>query len=178
MRKKHLPTLSILLAILLSAICSFVPQALADASERVPAKIQALLIAKLLVFNKGISDGGHISIYVIGAPEFAAEMKKAVGKKIGKSRLVAISEGTSLPSSWKPSAIYLGDASKVEEVIAYTRSNKLLSITGISELVSKGVTLGLGVSDKRPKILLNLLSSKKEDISWHPTMFKISTIVK
>jgi hypothetical protein len=166
------------MAVLLSAICLLASQPLADAAERVPIKIQAVLIAKLLVFNKGISDGGHISIYVIGAPEFAAEMKKAVGKKIGKSRLVAITEGTSLPSSWKPSVIYLGDASMVEEVIAYTRSNKLLSITGISELVSKGITLGLGVSDKKPKILLNLLSSKKEDISWHPTIFKISTIVK
>lgn len=180
MRKNALFALSILfMAIMLSVIGSPAFQAVADDSERVPVKIQAVLIAKLLVFDKDISSGGHISIHVIGAPDFAAEMKKAVGKKIGQSRLVAITEGTSLPTAWKPSAVYLGDPAMLKDVMAYTRSNQLLSITGVPDLVSKGITLGLGVSaDKKPKILLNLLASKEENISWHPTMFKISTIIK
>jgi len=149
----------------------------AENFEAAPVNIQTSLFLKLLVFNKDISQDDKVSVYVIGNPDFAAEMKKEIGTKIGKATLSDVAEGVNLPSQ-KPSVIYLGDISKLDEIIRYTRENKLLSITGIPDLVSKGISLGVGISDGKPKVLLNMSASKEEDIPWNPAILKISTIFK
>ena len=143
----------------------------------VPVSIQAALFCKLLVFNQEISTGSSISIYIVGASDFANEMQQVLGKKIGKSKITSILEGTGLPD-YKPSIIYVGNTSKADALIVYARQNKVLTITGIPELVSAGVTLGLGVLNQKPRILLNILASKEEGINWNPTIFKIAVITK
>ena len=70
-------------------------------------------------------------------------MKKAIGKKIGNATLSDVKEGENLPPR-KYSVIYVGDASKADTFIRYTRENQLLSITGIPWIVPKGVSLGFG----------------------------------
>lgn len=148
-----------------------------ESYRKIPPKIQAALFLKILAFNNDINKGGDITLYVISSPGFASEMKKSVGKKIGKSKMATISEGAALPSQ-KPSAIYIGESAKLDEVLSYTRSNQVLSITGFPGLVAKGVTLGLGSAGGRPKILLNVSASKDESINWSPAIYKISTIIK
>ncbi len=143
----------------------------------VPVDIQATLFLKILAFNNDINRGGEVTIHVINSHEFAAEINKSVGEKIGKSELAAVNDALGLPSQ-KPSVIYIGDSSMFDEIIKYTRSNNILSLTGIPSLVEKGATLGVGVSGGKPKVLLNISSSKKEGISWNPVILKISKIYK
>jgi hypothetical protein len=147
----------------------------AEDFAKAPPEIQAALCVKLIGFDKTLS--GNISICVIGAPEFAAEMKKGIGKDIGNAKLASVSESAGLPSE-KPSVLYLGDAAKLDEVIAYSRANKVLSITGIPELVEKGIALGIGVSEGKPKVLLNMTSSKEEGRDWNPAILKIAKIIQ
>jgi hypothetical protein len=147
----------------------------AEDIAKAPPEIQAALFVKLLGFDKTLS--GNVSICVIGSPEFAVEMKKGIGKDIGNGKLASVSESAGLPSE-KPSAVYLGDGSKANEVIAYARSNKVLSITGIPELVEKGISLGVGVSEGKPKVLLNMASSKEEGRDWNPAILKVAKIIQ
>lgn len=142
-----------------------------------PPKIQAAIFLKLLAFSKDLGSAGDISVHVIGSPEFADEMKKTVGREIGKSKIVSVEETSELPSR-KPSVIYVGNPAKLEEIIAYSRSSKVLSITGIPDLVAKGVTLGIGVAEGKPKILLNVSASEKEGLAWNPAIMKISALIK
>jgi len=142
-----------------------------------PPKLQAGLFLKLLAFNKGLASGGDISIYVMGSPEFAAAMRTGIGKTVGKARIRSVTEGNSLPTD-KPEVIYVGSASMTDTVIKYTRANHIISITGRPDQVEKGVTLGVGVLAGKPRILLNLWSSKEEGIDWNPAILKISTIIK
>ncbi|GBC61560.1 hypothetical protein DENIS_2522 [Desulfonema ishimotonii] len=142
-----------------------------------PVDIQATLFIKLFIFNNDLNKGKDITIHVINSPEFAAEIRKSVGKKIGKSKLISVSEADSLPSE-KPSVIYLGNPAMLKEALEYTRKKEVLSITGIPELIEKGVTLGIGVVDKKPKIFFNVSSSEREDMDWNPVILKISTILK
>jgi hypothetical protein len=51
-------------------------------------------------------------------------------------------------------------------------------MTGIPDLVPKGISLGIGLSGGKPKILLNLSSSKDEGIDWNHAILKVSTIFK
>ena len=144
---------------------------------KAPADIQATLFLKIFLFNNDLNKGKDIRIHVIDAPEFAAEIKKAEGNKIGKSKIVAVTAGSTLPDE-RPSIVYIGDPERTEEITQYTRAEHILSITGLPELVERGVTLGVGVVDKKPKILFNLSASKEENMDWNPVILEISTIVK
>lgn len=142
-----------------------------------PISVQAPLVLKLLAFEQKIATDGDITVHVIGSSDFAGELKKSVGEKIGKGQLASVSESEDLPAE-KPSVIYIGDDAKLDAILAYTKQNGVLSVTGIPDLVSRGVTLGIGVSGEKPKILLNVLSSKEENTNWNPAIMKVSTIVK
>ncbi len=166
LRMKHLMFISFLLMLFAAVVY---------AEDKAPPEIQAALFVKLIGFDKTLS--GNISICVIGAPEFAAEMKKGIGKDIGSVKLASVSESAGLPSE-KPSVVYLGDTSKLAEVIAYTRSNHILSMTGIPELVEKGISLGIGVSEGKPKVMLNMTSSKEEGRDWNPAILKVAKTIQ
>ncbi len=169
--KKTTPYALFLLVLL---VFPSIPQAEYD---HAPIDIQAKLFLKLFLFNNDLNQGEDVVIHVIDAPAFAAEIKKAVGMEIGKSRLSAVTEGHGLPDD-PPSVLYLGTARNLASVIAYTQGRKVLSITGIPELVTEGVTLGVGVEKKKPKILFNLSASEKEGMDWNPVILKIATVVK
>lgn len=139
-----------------------------------PVQMQAALFMKLLSFHEGISGGGAVSLHVVGAPDFAAEMQGIIGEKIGNSELAEVTENSDLPPQ-TPSVIYAGDASKLDAILEYTRKNSVLSITGIPELVVKGVSLGIGVAGGKPRILLNISASKEENINWNHAILKVST---
>lgn len=142
-----------------------------------PADIQAALTLKLLAFHEKLSSSSNITVYVVNGSEYAHILKKAIGKPIGSSTLSSVIEGDDVPGE-KPSVIYLGNSSKLDDILSYSRSNDILSITGDPSLISKGVTLGFGVSQEKPKILLNLSSSKLEDINWNPAILKVAITTK
>ncbi len=161
--------------LILTSLFIWPPMVIAEEYYVAPTKIQAALFMKLLTFDKNLSKKENITIHIIGSSDFAAEIEKRVGSKIGSSTLSAITQGPDIPKQ-KPSVIYLGDASKLNEVLQYTSTNKILSITGMAELVPKGVSLGVGISvkDNKPKVLLNKNSSKNENIYWNPAILKIA----
>ena len=143
-----------------------------------PANIAAAMLVKLVAFEKKVSSGGDISIYVLGAAEVAAELQKGIGKPIGNATLKSVESGDDLPGN-KPSVLYVGNAAKLPAVTKYTHENKILSATGLPDLVSKGVTLGFGVGeDGKPKILLNLTTSVEEGLEWNPAIMKVATTIK
>jgi len=143
-----------------------------------PPELAAALIVKLVGFEKTVAAGGDIAIYVIGAQEWAAKLKGAVGQKIGKATLASVDHGDGLPTD-KPSILCLGDAAKVADVTAYTQAEKVLSVTNQPDLATDGITLALGVGDDgKPQVTLNLASSKAEGRDWNPAIMKIAKTVK
>lgn len=162
----------LILLVLLSAVSS---AQVADA----PANVAAALTVKLVGFAENLSETGkEITIHVIGAPDVAAELEKGIGKPVGKATLKGVTSGSGMPAS-VPTVLFIGDASKLADGIAYTQSNKILSITSKPDLVSKGSTLGVGVGeDGKPKILLNLTSSNEEGINWNPAIMKVAQTIK
>ena len=151
----------------------------ADAQlKKAPADVAAVMLIKVADFEKNISDGRDISIYVIDAPDVAVELRKAIGKPIGKSVLRSVESDSKLPAS-APSILYVGSASKVNEAIGYTRANKILSATGNPDWVERGISLGFGVGDDgKPKILINSEGSKEENLEWNPALLKIAKLVQ
>jgi len=164
----------ILPAMLLLLVSSSIAQ-----TAEAPPNVAAALTVKLVGFAENLSsEGSEVSIYVLGSPDVAAELLKGVGKPVGKAILQTVMSGDGLPET-APTVLFLGDASKLTETTAYTKTNKILSITNQPDLVTEGVTLGVGVgSDNKPKILLNLTSTTEEGISWNPAIMKVARTIK
>jgi len=174
--KQRKPIASVVCLSLLLMFCQS-SSLLAQDIDEAPAKLQAALFVKSLAFNKGLASGGDISIYVMGSPEFATAMKSGIGKPVGQARISAVTTGEGLPTE-KPEVIYVGNASMTNTVIEYTRANGIMSMTGQPDQVKKGVALGVGVREGKPKILLNLSASKAEGIDWNPALLKIATVFR
>jgi hypothetical protein len=144
--------------------------------KKAPADVAAAMLIKVADFEKNISDGRSVGIYVMGAPEVAAELRKGVGKPIGKGTLGRVDAGNGLPSG-RPDILFVGSASGVVSALEYTRKNRVLSATGSPDLVERGITLGFGIGeDDKPKILLNSKSSAAEGVDWNPAILKIAKI--
>jgi hypothetical protein len=162
---KALTTLSLITALFAS------PPLLA---QRVaPAKVQAVIISKVLAFNTNLGSEDFV-IHVIGEGAVAKELRKLIGTKCGNATLKDVSEGAGAPDNGAK-VIYLQDANA--EVIAFSRNKKLLTITGNPSLVSDSVSLGVGVENDKPVILLNLANSKEEGIVWNPAILRVATKV-
>ena len=143
------------------------------AQDKAPAKLQAALLLKILAFYTNLGDK-PFTIHVVGAPDIAKELKALVGKTAGKATLNAVNEGSGAPGS-PAEVVYVG--SDPAGITAYTQSNKVLSVTGIPSFVNDGVTLGIGIENKKPKIILNLSSSKAEEINWNPAILKVAATI-
>jgi hypothetical protein len=142
-------------------------------SQKAPPNLQAALLMKLLAFYTNLG-ADPFTIHVVGAPAVASELKKFVGKNAGKATLNGVTEGDAPPAG--PKVIYVGK--NVPDLISHTQSNQVLSVTGDPAFVPQGVTLGISVEGKKPKILLNLTSSKNEGINWNPAILKVAATIK
>ena len=142
-------------------------------TKNAPAAVAAALLVKVLGFEKNIS-AGEITIYVLASPAIAAALKTVMGE----TNIKHVHSGNNLPAS-KPSVLFIGDESKLSAAIEYTRKNKVLSATSVTDLVIKGVSVGFGIGDNnKPKILLNINSSAEEDLEWNPAIMKVAQIIK
>lgn len=147
-------------------------------SRQLPADVTASLILKLLPMESGFaSRTGKVTIFVIGDDELAKALEQSIGKPIGKCSLEKVVSSEELPSK-RPDCIYVGDVSMVDTILAYTRSERVLSVTAIEELASKGVALTLALgADGKPEIFLNLGASAKEGLAWTRAILKIAKMV-
>jgi len=143
------------------------------AASAAPANIQAALIIKLLpmVNNLGARE---YKIHVVGAPEIAEILKGEIGKTTGKAKLIGVTAGDGPPAE-PVDVIYVGN--NAGPATQYSQSNGALSITGNPDLIKAGVTLGIGLENKKPKIFLNLKSSKAEGVDWNPAILKLAQTV-
>ncbi|MDJ0835963.1 MAG: YfiR family protein [Acidobacteriota bacterium] len=145
----------------------------APSQDKAPPNIQAALFMKLLAFYTNLGSD-PFTIHVVGAPNVAKALKTYIGKKAGKAKLKSVTEGSGPPNG-VAQIVYVGqDAGTLTK---YCQANGVLSITGISKYVNEGVTLGIGVENGKPKILLNLSSTKAENINWNPQILKVASTI-
>jgi hypothetical protein len=138
-----------------------------------PAQISAILLVKVIGFEKNISKN-DISIYVLGSPPIADALQKVVGQ----ANIKNVASGNDLPTS-KPNILFVCSAANLGNAIKYSQENKVLTVTNYPSFVQSGVTLGFGVmDDKRAKILFNINSSAKEGLDWNPAIMKVAQIIK
>ena len=143
-----------------------------------PPPVAAALTIKVAAFEKHLSTTDEISIFVLKSDEVANELIKGIGTKIGNATLIRVESGDTLPDNI-PSLLFIGEGSDLFKALAYTRNQKIMSVTHIDDYSSRGVTICLGVGqDGKPQIILNLTSTIEEGLSWNPAIMKVAKTVK
>jgi hypothetical protein len=125
--------------------------------------------------------GGKLVIGVIGSPEALEAFSRLKGTAIDRARTIEVSEIVaveSFPPRRPLTALFVGPAADLGRVMDYTRANAVLSVTNRPELVEQGVTLGVGLENNRPKVLLNLRGSEREKLRWDTKILKISRLYR
>ena len=153
--------------LIFSAVSAAVPAFAAPQSA--PAHLQAALILKLLPYYGNLGDK-QITIHVVGADDVAEQLKSSLGKALGKATLVNVTTGDTPVDG--AAVVYVGK--NAADNISWTQAHQALSITGNPDLVTQGVTLGIGLENAKPKIFLNLTSSKAEGADWNPAILKVA----
>lgn len=144
-------------------------------AEPLPPSLLSPLVVRVLSFEANLASSEAISLYVLNAPDFAQELRSMIGRSVGKSKLDRVDSGSEIPTS-RYSAIYVADTSRLDEVLRYTRSQKVLSISGNPDLIGKGIAICIDSKGGRPQFTLNLTATKEENLAWDPLLTRNAVI--
>ena len=141
------------------------------------------IILKIMMLDRELQAkcGGEIVVGVIGSRGATRAFSALQGEPIDKDgtvRVVRVVELKKLPPAVQPTFVFAGKNADPKLVTKYTRDKNVLSVTNVPDHVNAGVTLGIGVENNRPKVLLNLTGSEAERMSWDPKILKISKTIR
>ena len=165
---------------LAALLCAWLLAPVPARAEQIDMDLASKIILKVMMLDKDIhrKTGGEIVVGVIGSRSATRSFRALKGQPIDRRSLMHVAEVIEYdklpPVSEAPTFLFAGADADPSEVMRYTRDNDLLSVTTVAGHVDKGITLGIGVEENRPKILLNLTGSKAERMSWDPKILKIS----
>ena len=83
---------------------------------------------------------GDVSIYVLKSQTMGDLFINKKSEKIGKSQLSTVMVSDDVPA-FKVTILFIGAETNLDAAITYARANKVMTVTSIPELVSRGVTL-------------------------------------
>jgi hypothetical protein len=70
-----------------------------------------------------------------------------------------------------------GNDANVVDIVALSRRLGVTSMTGVPDYVRQGISIGVGYSQDRPQILINLSSARAERSDLDASLLRIATIV-
>lgn len=157
----------VLTALVAMFLVSFV-NPVSAATQAAPAQLQSALILKLLPYYQNLGDK-NFTIHVVGSEDIAKKLRENIGVQIGKATLVNVTTGDTPING--AAVVYIA---KGADALNWTQKNKVLSVSGDPNMVSQGVTLGISLEDGKPKVFLNLRTSKAEGADWNSAILKVA----
>lgn len=164
----------------------------------VPAETQVPLLLKILTYDRNLASKSGTDL-VVGVVFNSANRPSAVAAdKIGtalygmkgrtvKGRAVrwftveytSLSDIESVIRSKGIGVLYLtpGLDDRVDGIMGLSRRLGVTSMTGVPEYVRQGISVGVGYSQDRPQILINLSSARAERSDFDASLLRIATIV-
>ncbi|CAH8296458.1 uncharacterized protein DUF4154 [Mariniflexile fucanivorans] len=143
----------------------------------VPEKIQAALLSKVLKYNPQIQQSPKIQILVVfdnNSEINKDEFIKGLGNSI-EAKAIYPSELEQNISGYQ--AVYFMQGIHYQASIC--KKYKVLSVTGTPRFIEQGeISLGFGLQNNKPIILVNLISLEKENQSFSSDILRISKIYK
>lgn len=156
----------------------------------VPVKIQVPLLYKVFNFEKNIQSiqGDTIKIAVVynAADADSVTVKDEVleafvanaAKKIRNKSCEAVAvDNQSDLSSFHVVYLTPGNDDKLDSLVNTCNSNGILSVTGVTEYINKGVTLALGKENNKPKLFINKSAAQLSGVSFSATLLTLARVI-
>ncbi len=141
----------------------------------VPENIQAALLPKVLKFNPVISEKATIKMLVVYDNNSQSNKDKFI-KELGQSMEIKAIRLAELKETITGYDLVYFMPGIIDET-QLCKTHKVLSVTGISQYVEQGlISLGFGVQNNKPKILVNLKSLEAEGQSLSSDILRIAKI--
>jgi hypothetical protein len=173
----------------------------AGAAEPMPLApdLQVPLILKILTYDRHFETkaGKELAIGIVYAPLDPASVKTAndvaetlyrySGKTVKRLPiryfLLEYKDPENLARALDQrgvSVLYVapGNGRNLAAILGVTKQQGATSATGVPDYVRRGVSVGLGVSQDRPQILINLGSSRSEGSEFDASLLRIATVLK
>jgi hypothetical protein len=161
--------------------------------------LQVPLILKILTYDRHFEAkaGRDLAIGIVYAPADPSSVKAAndisdtlfrfAGKTVKRLGiryfLIEFTTPEKLEQSIAQrgiSVLYLapGNAKNLAAVTKVSQARGITTATGVPDYVRKGVSVGIGIADDRPQILINLPSTKAEGSEFDLSLLRIATVLK
>lgn len=143
----------------------------------VPENIQAALLPKVLKFSPEISSKEKITMLIVYDKNSESSKDQIKSELDGFIVVKGILKSELEKNISECNLVYFMPGLQEEAILC--KKYKVLSVTGISAYVERGeVSLGFGVRNNKPKILVNLKSLENEGQSLSSEVLRISIIFK
>jgi hypothetical protein len=168
------------------------------AQESLPEELQVPLFLKILTYDRSlggkVQDTIHIGVLYFPDNEQSQKNKDAIieNLKLNKDKTIngvpfsfmeiKFSTEKSLDevtSEKRLNILYItSDGSNIpKEVSQITQAKRILTITGRVDYVSHGISVGLGVKEEKPQIVINLPCVRAEGSDFSANLLRLCKVV-
>jgi len=144
----------------------------------VPADIQVVIFKKVFAYVRTLSPGSSPQVLILyddGSTGFMDEVRKAFGQV--RIEAIPVQEADLSNRIREGSVVYV--ATPRGSFRQIFQKNRLLSITGLPQLVERGdVSIGLALQDSKPKILVNMSQLRAEGHEVASNLLQLAQLIQ
>ena len=162
-----------------------------------PAPLQAQLLATVAPYDRNMSAraGGKIKVLVLvkagdgDSARTAKQLVEALARlpQIGGLPHVETTLAFDSPAKLtaacreqRPSIVFLtpGLDANLKDVVAALSALDVLTVASSAAFVGKGIVLGFDVISGKPKLVVNLVQAKKQNVAFNASVLKMMKVVE
>lgn len=150
-------------------------------AQDVPGSLQTAIFSKVFSYDKTIRKyGGKYRVIIVSSEAYRNEAKSLVEHfarvKVAAKVVTIASVSKEIANA---SAVYVFSADQAAAIENLCAQHNVLSISGVSALAEDGsVAVSIGISNKRPQIIVNFARTKSEGQTFSAQLLKLARVVK
>ncbi len=167
------------------------------AQDEVRLDLQINLFMKILKYDRNISQRGAeglkmgllynpaVKKSVRTKEDFEKKFNELQEKQIKNITLLLIpikgyNELSNAISNYDINLLYItsGFDNKLVSILDKCKTEKILTLTGYPEYAEQGTTIGLGIKDDKPEIIINTIVAKEIGADFSADILKLARVIK
>lgn len=190
--------LVLFLSLFLFSVSSSAQQTHDVIQEAVPEEIQVPLFLKILTYDRSleakVEDTIRIGILYFPKDDRSKKNKDAIieNLRLNKDKTIngvpfsfmeiEFSTEKSLAEAIKEKRVNIlyvtsDGLHALKGISTITRAKKILTLTGSVDYVSQGISVGLGVKEEKPHVVINLSSARAEGSDFSANLLKVCKVI-
>jgi hypothetical protein len=163
----------------------------------VPATVQIPLMYKILSFDRNFLSrvGDEVVIGILyqegyrGSVVAREQVEEALSStetllagRIVRWVAIKLDDGGTLAAALRHREIdvlYVGPLRgiRLEELLSITRAAHVTTFTGVPDYVERGLSVGIGLNQERPQIVINLAAARAEGSDFNAQLLRVSRVI-